>query len=77
VKMSGGWAAEGNAESDDGIAGWVTRLIGLLEGEEIIERFLKLLQYCCSGVNLVEGSCGSFTWGSGWTCAAILAGVEA
>lgn len=51
-------------------------MTGLLDGEGIRSGFLKVFQYCCSGVNLVDGSDGSLTCCRGRTGAAMVAGVE-
>jgi hypothetical protein len=44
VKTSGGWAAEGNADREDGTEGCVMRLIGLFDGDETNRGVLKLFQ---------------------------------
>lgn len=64
---------EGKTEDDDGAAGWVMRLTGPLAGEGMRSGFLKVFQYCCSGVSRVDGSAGSLTCGRGRTGAAMAA----
>lgn len=52
---------DGKTEADDGAEGWVIRLTGPFAGDGMRSGFLKVFQYCCSGVNWVEGSFGSLT----------------
>jgi hypothetical protein len=59
--MSGGCVKEGKAVADEGAEGCVMRLIGLFDGEGISRGVLNVLQYSCSGVNFVDGRCGSLT----------------
>lgn len=63
--------SDGNAVADDGAAGCVIRLTGPLAGEGINRGLLNVFQYCCSGVNRVDGSAGSLTCCRGRTGAAI------
>lgn len=74
MKTSGGWVRDENAAGDDGAAGCVMRLTGLLAGDGIKRGFLNVFQYCCSGVKRVEGSVGSLTCWRGSTGAAMAAG---
>ena len=64
--------SEGKTEYDDGAEGCDTRLMGPLAGDGMSRGFLKVFQYCCSGVNVVEGIDGSLTCGSGRTGAAMI-----
>lgn len=75
VKTSGGCVVEGKAVADDGAGGCEMCVIGLFDGEGINRGVLKVFQYCCSGVNLVEGVEGSLTCWRGRTGAAIATAV--
>lgn len=70
--MSGGWVKEGNAAAEEGVEGCVMRLTGPLAGEGIRSGFLKVRQYCCSGVRRVEGNEASLTCCRGRTGAAMI-----
>lgn len=73
MKTSGGWVRDGKTDAEDGAEGWVIKLTGPFAGEGMRSGFLKVFQYCCSGVRRVEGSAASLTWGRGRTGAAIAA----
>lgn len=64
---------DGKAAADEGAAGWVIRFTGPFAGEGIRRGFLKVFQYCCSGVRRVEGSAGNLTCWRGRTGAAMAA----
>lgn len=75
MKTSGGWVRDGNAVADEGAEGWEMRFTGPFAGEGIRRGFLKVFQYCCSGVRRVDGSAGSLTCWRGRTGAAMLLGI--